>query len=181
MKDLRIVIMTSVILALVLSMGTQSVAAQSAEMADGVLTGELVVTNAEANRFRLVGHDGQFTAPAGKSVEALDGKPVRVTLSHGGRVIAIDPEAIQYQPITHGFETVTGKLVPRAEVPGEFTLVGDDHAYVAPARIDVQRYDGRLVQVSLDDQGRVMSIEPATGSTATRSAANCSYEGKAYS
>lgn len=181
MKDLRIVVMTSVILALVLSFGAQPAAAQSAGTADRVITGELVPTNAAANRFRLVGHGGQFTAPAGTSVEALDGKPVRVTLSHGGRVLAIDREAIRYEPVTHGFEIVTGKLMPRAEVPGEFTLVGDDHAYVAPARIDVRRYAGSVVQVSLDDQGRVMSIEPAAGSAAARSAANCSYGGKTYS
>jgi hypothetical protein len=183
MNDLRIGIFVSVVSAGLLALGPQvaTARAQSARTADRVLTGELVATNAAANRFRLVGHTGQFTAPAGTSVEALDGKPVRVTLSHGGRVIAIDREEIRYEPITHGFEIVTGKLVPRSGVPGEFTLVGDDHAYVAPARIDVQRYAGRLVQVSLDDRGRVMSVDLAKGAAAARAAANCTYQGRAYS
>lgn len=123
-----------------------------------VLTGELVVTNAAKNQFRLVQHQGFFTAPAGTSVEALGGKPVQVELGLDGRVVQITPMQIHVEPITHGFEVVSGELLQRNPATHTFTLAGDDRTYVAPKGIDVGSYVGRTVEVRLDEQGQVMNI-----------------------
>jgi len=144
-----------------------------ADAASSVLTGELVVTNAARNQFRLVEHNGSFTAPAGVSVTALDGKPVRVEFGADGRALQITQMPIEYAPITHGFEVVSGEFVLRDPVTRTFGILGDNRSYSVPQGVDAGLYTGQLVELRLDDQGQVMSINrvsrsadaplPATG------------------
>jgi hypothetical protein len=146
-----------------------------------VLTGELVVTNAARNQFRLVGHGGSFTAPADIPVEALDGKPVQVDLTRDGRVLEISEEPIHFEPIEHGFEVISGELVVRDPLMRTFAIAGDDRVYVAPARVEVSAYAGRMVRVRLDETGRVMAIDSGARAGLAPIAAACSYNGRGYS
>jgi hypothetical protein len=145
-----------------------------------LLTGELVVTDAARNRFRLVGHGGLFTAPAGTPVDVLDGKPVAVELARDGRVLQISEEPIHIRPITRSYEFISGELVLNDAALRTFTIAGDDRVYVAPAGVDIGLYAGRRVEVRLDDQGHVMDIGPATRSAASL-APHCPYGGQGYS
>lgn len=140
-----------------------------------VLSGELVVTDAIHNRFRLVGHGGSFTAPPGTAIDAWDGKPVQVELSSDGRVLQISEMPIHIEPITHGYEIVTGHLVADDPAGRTFTLAGSDRIYVPPSRIDVRPYAGRLVEVRLDEQGQVAEID-----LAPRSSVSCPYNQSDY-
>lgn len=143
-----------------------------------VLTGELVITNAFRNQFRVVGHAGTFTAPPGMIVETFDGKPVRVELSRDGRVVQITEKQIYIEPIEHGFEVVSGQLVVTNAATGTFAIAGDNRTYVAPPRIDVRPYAGRMVLVRLDEQGRVTSIDMTTragDAPASRSSRACRF------
>jgi hypothetical protein len=155
--------------------------AYTLEASDGVLTGELVVTDAAHNRFRLVGHGGSFIAPAGTPVEAFDGKPVRVEISHDGRVLQISQMPIQVEPITHGFGVVTGQLAVADAVMRTFTIAGDDRVYVAPSAVDVRPYAGRIVEVRLDERGNVMDVTLASRFGGAPVTSSCSYNGQGYS
>ena len=110
------------------------------------------------NQFRLVQHSGSFTAPAGTALSEFDGKPVQVEFGPDGHTLHIRQMAVDYAPITHGFEVVSGELVLRDPVTRTFGIVGDARTYVAPRGIDAAQYAGRLVQVRLDEDGRVMNI-----------------------
>jgi hypothetical protein len=154
-----------------------------AYMGGGVLTGELVVTNAAQNQFRLVGHGGSFIAPAGIPVGALDGKPVEVELSGDGRVLQISQMPIHLEPIVHGFELVSGQLVAADPVTRTFTIAGDNRVYIAPSSFDIRPYAGRMVEVRLDERGQVMDIDfaPRFGGDAPMPTGNCSYNGQGFS
>lgn len=144
-----------------------------------VLTGELVIIKGTRNRFRLVGHGGTFAAPAGTSLEPFDGKPVEVEFGRGGTVLAITEEPVHIEPITHGFEVVTGELIVNDPVTGTFSLAGADRVYIAPAATDIRPYAGRMVNVRLDERGRVMGIDAAAQAVNTTSP--CTYGGYSYS
>ena len=116
------------------------------------------MTNAAKNQFRLVEHRGSFTAPAGTALEAWDGKPVEVELGRNGRVLQISAMPIHFEPITHGFEVVSGELLLRDAATREFAIAGDNRTYVAPQGVDIGLYAGHLVEMRLDEQGRVMNV-----------------------
>ena len=143
-----------------------------------VLTGELVIIKGTRNRFRLVGHGGTFAAPAGTSLEPFDGKPVEVEFGRGGTVLAITEEPVHIEPITHGFEVVTGELIVNDPVTGTFSLAGADRVYIAPAATDIRPYAGRMVNVRLDERGRVMGIDAAA--QAINATSPCTYGGYSY-
>ena len=144
-----------------------------------VLTGELVVTDAAKNRFRLVGHGGSFTAPASTSVEVLDGKPVAVEFARDGRVLQITEEPIPVDPITKSYEIISGQLVLSDAMLRTFMIAGDNRVYVAPPGVDIGLYAGRMVEVRVDAQGHVMEIGPAAGAAAPLSGP-CPYAGQGY-
>ncbi len=153
-----------------------------AEWAAGhVLTGELVVTNATRNQFRLVGHAGSFTAPAGIPVDALDGKPVQVEFSSNGRVLQISTEPPPPNSITHSEEIVSGQLVVRDPVLRTFTFAGDDRTYTAPPDLDVRPYGGHMVEVRLNEAGRVVDIGFAKRSDGNGVGSTCLFNGRSYS
>ena len=163
MKALRVCTVASTVFGLLLLFALQAPTLAHAGMTvvtagDRILTGELVVTNAARNKFRLVEHRGSFTAPTGTPVEALDGKPVQVELARDGRVLQIRQMQIHIEPITHGFEVVSGELMLRDPATRTFAIVGDDRTYVAPHGIDVGGYAGRLVEMRLDEQEQVVDI-----------------------
>jgi hypothetical protein len=123
--------------------------------ADRTLTGELVVTDASAHRFRIVGQSGSFTAPAGTAVEALDGHTVQVEVSSHGTVTQITEVHVPIQPVTHGRSTARGQLVVSDAGARRFTFVGDGQTYVAPPATDVAAYAGKMVEITLDENGQV--------------------------
>lgn len=148
-----------------------------------VISGELVAIDGTRNQFRIVGHGGTFTAPAGFSVHALDGKPVYVELA-GGRVVQISEMPIPIKPVEHGFETVTGELVVRDAATGSFMIAGDGRIYAAPPDVDIRQYAGRRVELRLDEQGRLIDLHLATasdGAPLAPLASTCAYNGQAYS
>jgi len=122
------------------------------------LSGELVKLDGSASSFRLVGHDGTFTAPAGTPLDELDGRNVVVEVS-GGRVVQIVERQVAITPVTSGFETVRGKLVVRDPVVRSFGFASDTRVYVAPASIDIVPYGGQWVEVRLDAKGDVREMK----------------------
>lgn len=122
-----------------------------------MLSGELVVLDAGSGRFRLVGHDGAFTAPGGTPLAALDGKAVTVELANG-RVARISERPVAITPVTSGWETVRGQLELRDAAGGTFGVVGDRQSYSAPAGLDLQPYVGKWVQASIDADGRATAV-----------------------
>ena len=152
----------------------------------GLVTGELVVINAASNQFRIVGHGGTYTAPAGTSVTALDGHTVRVELSSNGRVARVTDAPVAINPITHGWSTVRGALVVTDAMNRRFSMAGEDQTYVAPPGVDLDSYAGRIVEVRIDESGHVTDIHPVAaapqGSYGAPVPSNsCSYRGQAYS
>ena len=158
---------------------TEAYAKRLAASGSEVLTGELVITNAAKNRFRLVGHSGSFTAPPGTQVEAFDGKPVRVELARG-RVLMIAEIPSYIEPLTHGLEVVSGQLMVNDVLTRTFSLAGDDRIYRAPAAIDIRPYAGRIVNVRLDEQGRVTGIDATAQPDGATLASPCTYGGRSY-
>jgi hypothetical protein len=146
------------VIGLFLVLRAPAVAYAGTTASDRVLTGELVVTNAARNQFRLVEQRGSFTAPAGTALEALEGKPVEVELGRNGRVLRISQMPIHFEPITHGFDVISGELVLRDPVTRTFSIAGDNRTYVAPYRINIGQYAGQMVQMRIDEQGRIMDI-----------------------
>jgi hypothetical protein len=119
------------------------------------VTGELAVLNGSKTQFRVVGHGGTFTAPAGTPLERLDGRNVQVELSSSGKVSAIHEVPVPVNPVEHGFQTVRGELVVVDPVNRRFTIAGDNQTYTAPPPIDVAAYAGKLVEFKIDESGRV--------------------------
>ena len=178
MKIMRVCMLT-VTLLLLAPLWSSAVRAET--LSGRVITGELVPTNASRNQFRIVGHGGSFTAPAGISVEALDGKPVQVEFGRDGRVLQISEEPVHINRIVHGEETISGQLVVNDPVMRTFTFAGDDQFYRAPPDIDIRSYAGRMVEVRLDEDGQVTSIAAATGTRSAPNADTCLYDGQSYS
>jgi hypothetical protein len=131
---------------------------QSAAAAEQFVSGELVVLDGSADRFRLVGHDGTFKAPAGVPLAELDGKNVEVQLS-GGRVTQITERSVAITPITSGYETVRGQMIVRDPVARSFNFAGDTRVYIAAPSVDIAPYSGKWVEVSLDSSGQVSQLK----------------------
>jgi hypothetical protein len=183
MKSVRLSTLISALLLFGLTFAAPDTPAAWAQaVGEHVLTGELVATDAIHNRFRLVGHGGSFSAPLGTSVEALDGKPVQVEIGHDGRVMQIREMPIAIQPITHGFELVTGQLQMQDAARRTFTIVGTNRTYAAPPSIDVSLYAGHRVEVRLDEHGAVTDIRLAAAPSdeLPASPSTCSYNGQRY-
>ncbi|MEO8604430.1 MAG: hypothetical protein ABI629_17800 [bacterium] len=124
----------------------------------GTISGELVVLDGSANRFRVIGHDGSYTAPAGTSLSDLSGKNVEVELS-GSRVTQITERSVAITPVTSGVDRVRGQLIVRDPVARSFALAGDTRVYIAPATIDIAPYGGQWVELSLTDQSQVAGLK----------------------
>jgi len=154
---------------------------RSAREAESSLTGELVVIKGTADRFRLVGHGGTFTAPSGVSIAELDGKPVRVELAANRRVLDIDEIPIEIQPIVHGFEIISGELVAIDPAARTFSIAGMDRVFVAPPGFDVRHYAGRRVNLRLDERGQLLTVRQAelTAADAPMSDA-CPHDGRYF-
>jgi hypothetical protein len=187
MKALRV---CSLALILCAALSSAALAAETGR----VLNGELVVTDAAANRFRVVGHNGSFTAPAGTPLQALDGRDVQVELSANGRVAQVTEISVPIAPVTHGWSTVRGQLTVIDAPARQFTFAGDDRVYAAPPSIDVTPYAGKLVEITLDENGRVTELRLLASPQASSlppayvppvdgvvPAPACSYRGQVYS
>jgi len=181
MKSLRVITVASALLLMEPWFAQPALAqAQSTERSSRELTGELVVLDGVAHRFRLVGHGGTFAAPAGTSVEAFSGKPVIVDLSADGHVAAIREEVIHLRPISHGFEIVSGQLTVLDPAARTFAIAGDARRYVAPADFPLAEYSGRLVRFRVDEDGQVVDMEALAGSSSARAGIGCGEEGQIY-
>lgn len=184
MNPLRICTVASILFLLVLGLGPGALPAANAATAavadSRLLTGELVVTNARRNQFRLVGHSGLFTAPGRISVDALDGVPARVVLGSDGRVLQIIEIPIHIDPIEHQFERIQGQLMVSDARTGTFMLAGDNRIYVAPAGIDLSQYTNRFVELHLNEEGRVVDVAFARGPSGLSAASACWYTGQNY-
>jgi hypothetical protein len=152
MDNMRASILAILLMALALSAPLAAPRLAAAHPEDGrVLTGELVVLQPGSNQFRLVGHGGSFRAPAGMDLTAIDGKPVRVEFTSGGRVAHITPYEIPIDPIAHSREVASGQLVVRDPVARTFNFAGDGQVYVAPPGVDINAYAGQMVQVEMQN------------------------------
>jgi len=126
--------------------------------AQRTLSGELVVLNGSKSQFRIVGHGGTFVAPAGTSLQALDGRTVRVELSSNGKVTQITDTPVAINPVVHGWSTVRGEVVVVDGINRRFTVAGDTQTYTAPAGVDVSLYAGKLVEFKVDEGGQVSEL-----------------------
>jgi hypothetical protein len=183
MKALRAVALASGLL--VLALASVSCANHAFAAPTRTLTGEMVVTDLSANRFRMVGHDGSFTAPAGTQMQALDGRNVQVDLTSNGHVMQITELPVHIDPITHGWGTARGQLVVNDATTGRFSFAGDKQTYIARSAVDVAQYAGKLVEINLDEGGRVTDIHivssPQTSYFPAPAGASCSYRDQTYS
>jgi hypothetical protein len=150
------------------------------------ITGELVQLDGSSHQFRIVGHGGSYTAPAGTDLHALDGKTVQVDLSSGGTVTQLTPVAVPINPVAHGWSTVRGELLQTTPGSNTFTFAGDPQVYTAPAGVSVASYAGHMVEAKLDETGRVTDLimtgpaNPARLQPAPLASA-CNYSGQTYS
>src|SRR5271169_5460812 len=135
MKPLTAVALASGVI--VLALASVSCASHAFATPTRTLTGEMVVTDLSANRFRMVGHDGSFVAPAGTQMQALDGRNVQVDLTSSGHVMQVTELPVHIDPITHGWGTARGELVVTDARTGRFNFAGDNQTYLAPSAIDV--------------------------------------------
>ena len=182
MNALRVCTVASTLLLLGVAFGPQVPSVRAEQVGSRVLGGELVVTNAGRNQFRLVGHGGSFTAPAGIPVEALDGKPVQVEFARDGRVLQITEEPVPISRIVHSEEVIAGQLVVRDPVARMFSFASDDRIYTAPAGVDIRPYSGHMVEVRLDEQGQVAAVAFAKHSRAVPPVgATCVFNSQSYS
>ncbi len=180
MKALCLSVAASTLLLLGLAFGP-SASLGAEQVGNRVLGGELVVTNASRNQFRLVGHGGSFTAPAGVSVEALDGKPVQVEFAGNGGVLQITEERVPINRIVHSEEVIEGLFVVRDPIAHTFSFASDDRIYIAPSGIDIRPYGGHMVEVRLDEQGQVADIEFAKHALGVPSVGyTCVFNGQSY-
>lgn len=145
------------------------------------VTGELVVTNASHNQFRLVGHGGSFTAPSSVAVESLDGKPVQVELSSNGRVTSIRALDLAEPQVTSSYQVVSGQMQVLDPVRRTFTLAGDTQHYLAESWIDLRPYDRRMVKFRVGSDGKVDSFELIDDRRAALPAPEtCARDGRTY-
>lgn len=155
--------------------------AVQAEVIGHTVRSELVVTDAARNRFRLVGH-GSFTAPSHIPVAALDGKTVEVEFAPDGRVVDINESPVAIEPIVSNREVVWGQLELRDAAMGTFNLAGESRVYVAPPTVDLRPFAGRMVEIHLDERGRLGKIDlAARSSNAPAGGSTCMYGGQGYS
>ena len=151
------------------------------------VSGELVVIKGTTNQFRIVGYPGTFTAPT--AVTELDGHTVRVEMTSTGHVLQIVDTPVPINPIAHGWSSVRGELRVTDAATGRFSFAGDNQSYVAPSSINIAPYNGRFVEIKIDDSGRVAEIYPVdtvappqTQSwNAAPSVGSCIYSGQTYS
>src|SRR6516164_2029637 len=148
MKALRVVPFASGLIVLVLL--AVSSAGHAAATPARTFTGEMVVTDVSTNRFRIVGHDGSYTAPAYTSLQALDGHNVKVELTSSGDVAEITEVPVHIDPITHGWATARGELMVTDAANRRFSFAGDPQTYVAPSAFDLRSFAGKLVEIRLD-------------------------------
>jgi hypothetical protein len=149
-----------------------------------MLNGELVRLENGSQRFRLVGNDGTFTAPASIDLTPFEGMPVEVEIDGDGRVQRITEMSMQIEPVTHRIVELSGSLVPGDPVAGTFKLDGDPRQFTAPQGVDVRAYANQLVRVRLDENGRVNKLTLATppaGHADVVTAKDCIYAGAGYS
>jgi hypothetical protein len=146
------------------------------------LEGELVVTT-PPNHFRIVGQSGSYVGPT--SVVALDGHTVRVETSQNGKVTQITEIPVPINPVVHGESSVRGQLVVTDAATRRFSFAGDSQTYVAPPAIDVGSYAGRMVEITLDENGQVTAFRPVPGAGTSFNqpvaVPPCSYDGQGYS
>lgn len=155
--------------------------------AEREISGELVILKSGNRQFRIVDHGGSFTAPTGISLDDFDGKPVRVTLGSDGRVLAITEKPIETNPMMRHYQIVTGQLVVSNAAAGAFTITGDGRPFLAPPGLDVRPYANQMVDVFLDEQGQVKSIDRAKGAALPSGYVPppltnpvCTYNGQSY-
>jgi hypothetical protein len=181
MKTLRVMLF-----AVGLGVGIIACAGHARAESDRVITGELVVLPGSTSQFRIVGHSGAFSAPAGVDVTALDGKTVEVEVA-GGKATQIVPRPVPINPVAHGWSTVRGVLETRDALNGRFTFHGDDQTYTAPSGVNVSVYDGKMVEAKLDETGRIVELIPVGPAPAQAvnpagaPSGSCSYGGATYS
>lgn len=181
MKTLRAVVLASGFMALVLgSMSCMRTVAPPLR----TLTGEFVVTDASADRFRIIGRDGSYTAPTGTPMQALDGRYVQVQLTSSGRVVQVTKAPDLIEPVTHAWGNVRGDLVVTDATTGKFKFAGDDQTYFAPSGVDVTPYAGRLVEIRLDEGDRVTDMHvvrsPQPSYFPPLAAPSCSFRDQTY-
>jgi hypothetical protein len=141
-----------------------SLFATAARATEREISGELVILKTGNRQFRIVDHGGSFTAPAGVALEDFDGKPVRVELGSGGQVLSITEKPIETNPMMRNYQIITGQLVVSNAASGAFTITGDGRSFLAPMGFDVRPYANQMVDVFLDEQGQVKSIDRAKSS-----------------
>jgi hypothetical protein len=96
-------------------------------------------------------------------------------------VAQITPKPIHVDPITYRYDVVTGPLEVTDALTRSFSIVGDGRVYVAPPRIDLAHYAGRVVDVVTDEHGNVRDLYLVSRSGSAGAAGACSYGGQAYS
>jgi hypothetical protein len=176
MKSLRVLSIVTALSALV--------ALPSLALAQRVITGELVAEG--PSQFRIVGQGSGFKAPAGAPIQALDGKNVQVEISSSGQVTSITEAPVAINPVSHGWSTVRGLLKVTDPMNRRFTFANDTQAYVAPESISIEAYDGKMVEVKLDQNSTVTEIKligpgPQSAYPVPPVDGSCMYEGQTYS
>jgi hypothetical protein len=190
MKSFRTLTFVSALLTLAALPVTLGVVLPSgaAAAANSVITGELV--DEGGSQFRIVGH-GHYTAPSGTPLRALDGKTVQVELA-SGKVVSITESPVPVNPVAHGLSTVRGELRVADPALRTFTFASDTQVYTAPTSIDLGAYNGKMVEVNLDEKGQVTEFKllgPATQGAygvppvygAPAATGSCMYQGQTYS
>lgn len=159
----------------------------SAPAAGHEISGELVILKTGNRQFRIVDQPGSFTAPSGVSLEEFDGKPVRVELGSNRQVLSITEKSIETDPMMRHYQIITGQLVVNNAASGAFTITGDGRPFLAPLGVDIRPYANQMVDVFLDEQGKVKSIDRAKSSMgpsdyppAVLPSTGCAYNGRSY-
>lgn len=182
MKSLRTLTLVSALLTLALLPVTFVALPSVAAASTSVMTGELVAEG--GNQFRLVGH-GRYTAPPGTPLQALDGKTVQVELA-AGKVVSITEAPVAVNPVVHGVSTVRGELRVADPATRTFTFASDTQVYTAPPSIDIAAYNGKMVEIKLDEHGQVTDFKlvgpaPQGAYGVPPIAGSCMYQGQTYS
>lgn len=158
-----------------------------AQAAGREISGELVVLNPGGRQFRIVDVGGSFTAPSGIALEDFDGKPVRVEIGSNGRVVSITEKFIETNPLMRHYQIVTGQMLVSSVSAGSFSIAGDDRPFIAPVGFDLRPYANQMVDVFLDEQGQVKSIDRAKNSSLpagypppVMASGSCAYDGQSY-
>lgn len=61
-----------------------------------------------------------------------------------------------------------------------FTIAGDSRIFTGPQEVDVSRYAGRMVQLRLDEQGRVVELDVSARPGRAAVVTACSYNGQGF-